>query len=197
MYSCNGNSSTCYLCPPSIDSHTMSSTIAKPCTSSVYEVYTFLLLPIGLCKSLKHKWFLQVHFWQEKILLFFQIIFQLFSRFLLSGGHWIWYCKQKQRLVCSSWPLSLGIAFLSRMGFPGGSDAKESACNAGDLGSVSRLERSPGRGNGNPLQYSCLENPMTEEPGRLQSKELQRVRYDWANNTFYSRLSSQHLAPLW
>ena len=45
--------------------HTMSSTIAKPCHSSFHEVYTFLLLHIGLCKSLKHKWFLQVHFWQE------------------------------------------------------------------------------------------------------------------------------------
>ena len=41
----------------------------------------------------------------------------------------------------------------------GGSDSKESACNAGDLGSVPELGRSPGEGNGNPLQYSCLENP--------------------------------------
>ena len=45
-------------------------------------------------------------------------------------------------------------------GFPGGSDGKESACNVGDLGSVPWLGRSPGGGNGNPLQYSCLENPM-------------------------------------
>ena len=42
----------------------------------------------------------------------------------------------------------------------GGSDAKESACNVGDLGSIPELGRSPGRGNGHPLQYSCLENPM-------------------------------------
>ena len=46
------------------------------------------------------------------------------------------------------------------MGFPVGSDGKESACNAGDLSSVPGLGRSPGVGNGNPLQYSCLENPM-------------------------------------
>ena len=46
------------------------------------------------------------------------------------------------------------------MGFPGGSDATESACNAGGLGSLSGSERSPGEGNGNPLQYSCLENSM-------------------------------------
>jgi hypothetical protein len=45
-------------------------------------------------------------------------------------------------------------------GFPGGSDGKESACNIGDLGSIPRLGRSPGEGNGNPLQYSCLENSM-------------------------------------
>ena len=42
----------------------------------------------------------------------------------------------------------------------GGSDGKESACNAGDLGSIPVLGRSPGEGNGNLLQYSCLENPM-------------------------------------
>ena len=45
------------------------------------------------------------------------------------------------------------------LGFPGGSDSKESACNVGDLGSIPGLRRSPGTGHGNPLQYSCLENP--------------------------------------
>ena len=45
-------------------------------------------------------------------------------------------------------------------GFPGGSEVKESASNVGDPGSVPGLGRSPGEGNGNPLQYSCLENPM-------------------------------------
>ena len=44
--------------------------------------------------------------------------------------------------------------------FPGGSAGKESACNAGDQGSIPELGRSPGEGNGNPLQYSCLENSM-------------------------------------
>ena len=44
--------------------------------------------------------------------------------------------------------------------FPGGSDSKESACNAGDLVLIPGLGRSPEEGNGNPLQYSCLENPM-------------------------------------
>ena len=45
-------------------------------------------------------------------------------------------------------------------GFPGGSDGKASACNEGDLGLILGLGRSPGEGNGNPLQHSCLENPM-------------------------------------
>ena len=46
------------------------------------------------------------------------------------------------------------------LGFSGGSDGKESTCNAGDLSSIPGLGRSPGGGHGNPLQYSCLENPM-------------------------------------
>ena len=46
------------------------------------------------------------------------------------------------------------------MGFPGGSDSKESACNAQDLSSIPRSGKSPGEENGNPLQYSCLENSM-------------------------------------
>ena len=49
------------------------------------------------------------------------------------------------------------------MGFPGGSDGKKSACNAGDLGLIPGLGRSPGGGHGNPLQYSCLENAMDRE----------------------------------
>ena len=63
-------------------------------------------------------------------------------------------------------------------GFPGGSEGKASACNAGDLGSNLVSGRSPGEGNGNPLQYSCLEIPWMEKPGRLQSMGLQRVRHD-------------------
>ena len=47
-----------------------------------------------------------------------------------------------------------------RWSFPGGSVGKESVCNAGDPDSIPGLGRSPGEGNGNPLQYSCLENPM-------------------------------------
>ena len=63
-------------------------------------------------------------------------------------------------------------------GFPGGSDGKESVGNAGDPGLIPGLERSPGEGNGYPLQYSCLENPMEEEPGGLQSMGYQRFGHD-------------------
>ena len=49
-------------------------------------------------------------------------------------------------------------------GFPSGSDGKEYACNAGDLGLIPGLGRSPGGGHGNPLQYSCLENPTDRGP---------------------------------
>ena len=50
--------------------------------------------------------------------------------------------------------------FHFHLGFPGGSDGRASACNAGDPGSIPGLGRCPGEGNSNPLQYSCLENPM-------------------------------------
>ena len=49
---------------------------------------------------------------------------------------------------------------IKEVGFPGGSEVKVSACNAEDLGSIPGSGRSPGEGNGNPLQYFCLESPM-------------------------------------
>ena len=55
--------------------------------------------------------------------------------------------------------MSLLFNILSIFDFPGGSDSKASAYNVGDLGSILGSGRSPGEGNGNPLQYSCLENP--------------------------------------
>jgi len=55
------------------------------------------------------------------------------------------------------------------VGFPGSSEVKEPACNVGELGSIPGLGRSPEEGNGNPLQYSCLKIPWTEEPGGLYS----------------------------
>ena len=64
---------------------------------------------------------------------------------------------------------------------PGGLDGKASACNAEDQDSIPGLGRSPGKGNGTSLQYSCLENPMSEEPGGLLSMGSHRVGHDWVN----------------
>ena len=52
----------------------------------------------------------------------------------------------------------MSVSFI--LGFPGGSDGKESVCNVGDLGLIPVLGRALGEGNGNPFQYSCLENPI-------------------------------------
>ena len=57
---------------------------------------------------------------------------------------------------------------------------KNPPVNAEDVGSIPGLGRSPGEGNGNPLQYPCLEIPWTEEPGGLQSMGSQRVGHDLA-----------------
>ena len=62
-------------------------------------------------------------------------------------------------------------------GFPGGSAGRESTYNSGDPGSIAGSGRSPGEGNGNPLQYSCLENPMDRGDWRLQSMRSQRVTH--------------------
>ena len=71
--------------------------------------------------------------------------------------------------------------FLLHMDFPGGSDGKVSVYNVRDLGSIPGLGRFPGEGNGNPLQYSCLENPMDGGAWcRLLSMGSQKVWHDWA-----------------
>ena len=88
------------------------------------------------------------------------------------GCHCLLHLMYEDSVNISS--VSAGIS----LGFPGGSDVKESACNAGDSGLIPGWGRSPGEGNGNPLQYSCLENLWTEEPGRLQSIGSQRVRHN-------------------
>ena len=77
------------------------------------------------------------------------------------------------------------------LGFPRGSDSKESAPSAGDPGSVPELGRAPGEGNGNPLQYPCLENPMDRAAWRApwgkatSVGSLKRVGHDWATKYFH------------
>ena len=65
------------------------------------------------------------------------------------------------------------------MGFPGGSNGKESAYNAGDPGSIPGSGRSPGEGNGNDSSILAWKIPWTGEPGRLQFIGSQRVDHDW------------------
>ena len=62
------------------------------------------------------------------------------------------------------------------MGFPGGLEGKASTCNVGDLGSIPESGRSPGEGNGNPLQYSCLENPMDRGAWEAAVHEVTKSR---------------------
>ena len=68
--------------------------------------------------------------------------------------------------------------------FSGSSVGKESACSAGNLGSIPRLGRSTEEGNGNPLQYSCLENPMDRGAWQVRAHVVVRARYDSATKGF-------------
>ena len=68
--------------------------------------------------------------------------------------------------------------------FPGGSDGKASAYNVGDQGSIPGLGRSPGEGNGNPLQYSCLENPMDGEVCQATVYEVTKSQTRLSDLTF-------------
>ena len=84
-------------------------------------------------------------------------------------------------------PPSLG--FYSNVTFLGGdSESKESACNAGDLGLIPGSGRSPGGGHGNPLQRSCLENPMDGGAWRAQSMGSQRVELNWVTKHIDTRI---------
>ena len=76
----------------------------------------------------------------------------------------------------------------SHSGFPGGSDGKQSACNAGDLSSIPGWEGSPGEGNGNPLQYSCLENAMDEGAWQATAHRVTKSQM---------RLSDYTLTPIY
>ena len=75
--------------------------------------------------------------------------------------------------------LKISVIVFFILGFPGGSVGKESACNMEDMGLAPRLGRSPGGGHGNPLQYSCLENPVDSGGWWAAVLGLQRVGHDW------------------
>ena len=114
----------------------------------------------------------------------------------------IWVTLLMSGVLWASW-IQISISFLIfqqvllYMGFPCGSDGKESACNAGDLGLIPGLGRSPGGGHGNPLQYSGLENPHGQRSLVGYSPWIHRVGLDGATKpsthcfyTFPAPLSS-------
>ena len=70
-------------------------------------------------------------------------------------------------------------------GFPGGSDCKESTCSTGDPGSIPGLGKSPGEWNGNPLQYSCLENSMDKGAWRATVHGVAKSQTRQSNEQFY------------
>ena len=76
--------------------------------------------------------------------------------------------------------ISFSCCPTSLLGFHSRSDGNESACDAGALGSIPGSGRSPGEGNGNPLQYSCLENPMDRGAWRATVHGVARVGHDLA-----------------
>ena len=88
------------------------------------------------------------------------------------------------------------------MGFPGGTDGKESTCNAGDLSSIPGLGRSPGGEHGNPLLYSCLENPHEQRSlagyslrGRKELNMTEQLSTAQHNTTAF-RSSSERSEPV-
>ena len=97
-----------------------------------------------------------------------------------SPTSWVAGLGEAKDIIIVLWASSSVLLPFTR-GFPGGSVVKNPPANAGDTGSIPGSGRSPGEGNGNPLQYSCLEIPWTEEPGGLLSMGSQRVRYYWAH----------------
>ena len=116
------------------------------------------------------------------------------------------YALGNQKNPCES--LYCSICFIAVFGaepakcleyacIPGGSDCKESACNAGDLGLIPGLGRSPGEGNGNTLQYSCLENSMDRGAWWATVHGVRRIRHDWATHfhfTFHACIYSGYVS---
>ena len=91
--------------------------------------------------------------------------------------------------ICMSWhmmctftslpnPFEIRMYITKTKGFPCSSVSRESACNSGDLGSIPGLGRSSGEGNGNPLQYSCLENPMDRGAWQATVHGITKVKHN-------------------
>ena len=109
-----------------------------------------------------------------------------------------WWNQMPQSSFYECWVLSQLFHF--HQYFPGGLDGKASAFNVGDLGSIPRWGRSSGEGNGNPLQYSCLENPMyggasMEDPSPWGHKKSDTEQLTFTF-TFIKRLTTSSLSAI-
>ena len=99
--------------------------------------------------------------------------------YLVNYNHLASYVCVQQRDVLCGRKYKINFQIPREIEFPGGSDGKPSVYKAGDPGSIPELRRSPGEGNGNPLQYCCLENPMDGGAWwTIQSMRSQRVGHD-------------------
>ena len=125
---------------------------------------------VNVALKKRSQYVLLTYSWQNEVWVIHIFTFQLTSHLLPKAFHSHW-C-----LLSLKW------------GLPGGSDGKASACNVGDLGSIPGSERSPGEGNGNPLQYSCLENPMDREAWWATAHGVRKSR------TWLSNFSSLHFS---
>ena len=114
------------------------------------EMYVCGCIYICVCVFIHSQVYVCKHF----LILLDPSVYDVMLKILTMGG------KQHEKYRCGYlWEQTLDIGNLTASK-PFSSDGKVSACNAGDLGSIPGPGRSPGEGNGNPLQYSCLENPM-------------------------------------
>ena len=131
----------------------------KPCIQSAATAH--------ICFPVSHiflQWILSLSWYSlslvkesvtSQLLTFCRSLSDLAKIFLnIMGSEQSWLGTIAPKVICSMWP------YKYIMGFPGGSDSKESACSAEDPGSIPGSGRPPGEANGYPHQYSCLENPM-------------------------------------
>ena len=126
---------------------------------------------------------------------------------LSRGNSFFFRSGQRYKVIPS--PRMLGITIAQHISiaiepaFPGGSEVKESACNVGDLGLIPGSGRSPGEGNSNPLQYSCLENAMDravfspgESPGRRSLvSNSPRGRKEWTRRSSFTSSEPASFLP--
>ena len=114
--------------------------------------------------------------------------------------------SMRAQRVGHDWVTSLSFPYTVGAGFPGGSVDKESACNAGNAGSMPGSGRSPGGGHSNPLQYSCLENPMDRgalwatvhsvSRNQAQTEEAEHTRTHWGQEGLVWNIASYTACPV-